>query len=55
MVFDKHSKLGSKWEGTFCAKGYYVSTVGNITDDAIKSIFRNKKKKTKKKKQSETK
>ncbi len=36
MVFDKHPEIGSKWDRSFWARGYYVSTVGNITEDAIK-------------------
>lgn len=36
MIFDKHPELGSKWDRSFWARGYYVSTVGNITEDAIK-------------------
>lgn len=36
MIFDKHPEVGSKWDRSFWARGYYVSTVGNITEDAIK-------------------
>ncbi|MFI3213016.1 MAG: IS200/IS605 family transposase [Eubacteriales bacterium] len=36
MIFDKHPEMGSKWDRSFWARGYYVSTVGNITEDAIK-------------------
>lgn len=36
MIFDKHPEIGSKWDRSFWARGYYVSTVGNITEDAIK-------------------
>jgi putative transposase len=36
MIFDKHPEQGSKWSRAFWARGYYVSTVGNITEDAIK-------------------
>ncbi|GAU79777.1 hypothetical protein F3D3_4442 [Fusibacter sp. 3D3] len=36
MIFDKHSEHGSKWDGKFWTRGYYVSTVGNITEEAIK-------------------
>lgn len=43
MVFDKHPELGSKWDRTFWAKGYYVSTVGNITEDAIKKYIQEQK------------
>lgn len=43
MLFDKHPELGSKWDRTFWAKGYYVSTVGNITEDAIKKYIQEQK------------
>ncbi|MDE6312083.1 MAG: transposase, partial [Lachnospiraceae bacterium] len=43
MVFDKNPELGSKWDRTFWAKGYYVSTVGNITEDAIKKYIQEQK------------
>ena len=36
MIFDKHPEQGSKWSRAFWARGYYVATVGNITEDAIK-------------------
>ena len=36
MIFDKHPELGSKFNKSFWARGYYVATVGNITEDAIK-------------------
>ncbi|NMB97134.1 MAG: IS200/IS605 family transposase [Clostridiaceae bacterium] len=36
MIFDKLPDLGSKWTKAFWARGYYVATVGNITEDTIK-------------------
>ena len=36
MIYDKHPELGSKYNKTFWARGYYVATVGNITEEAIK-------------------
>ena len=55
MIFDKHKEFESNWHITFWSKDYYASTVGNITEDAKKSIFKNKKKKNKEKKQREIK
>ena len=40
MLFDKHPELGSKFNKSFWARGYYVATVGNITEDAIKKYIR---------------
>ena len=39
MIFDKHPELGSKFNKSFWARGYYVVTVGNITEDAIKKYI----------------
>ena len=39
MIFDKHPELGSKFNKSFWARGYYVATVGNITKDAIKKYI----------------
>jgi putative transposase len=38
MVYDRHSEMQSKWDKAFWARGYYVETIGNITDEAYKSI-----------------
>ena len=39
MIFDKHPELGSKFNKSFWARGYYFATVGNITEDAIKKYI----------------
>lgn len=35
MILDKHPELTTKWTKSFWAKGYYVATVGNVTEEAI--------------------
>ena len=40
MIYDRHPNLQSKWNKAFWARGYYVATVGNITEDAIKKYIR---------------
>ena len=40
MIFDKHPELGSKQDRSFWARGYYVLTVGNITEEAIKRYIK---------------
>ena len=40
MIFDRHPDKISKWNKGFWARGYYVATVGNITEDAIKKYIR---------------
>ena len=39
MIYDKHPELQSKWSKAFWARGYYVATVGNITEDASKKYI----------------
>lgn len=36
MIYNRHSEQQSKWNKTFRARRYYVATVGNVTEDAIK-------------------
>lgn len=52
MLFDKHPELGSKWDRSFWARGYYVSTVGNITEDAIKRYIQEQQEESKKEEKS---
>lgn len=35
MLYDRHPELQSKWDKAFWARGYYVETIGNITDAAV--------------------
>ena len=39
MIYDKHPELQSKWSKSFWARGYYVATVGNITEVAVKTYI----------------
>ena len=39
MIFDKHPQMGSKFNRHFWARGYYVATVGNITEEAIRKYI----------------
>lgn len=39
MLYDRHPELQSKRDKSFRARGYYVSTIGNITEDAIKKYI----------------
>lgn len=39
MIYDKHSEMGNKWDRSFWARGYYVVTVGNITDENVKEYI----------------
>lgn len=35
----RHPELQSKWEKSFRPRRYYVYTIGNITEDAIKKYI----------------
>lgn len=36
MIYDRHPEVHSKWEKAFSARGYYVVTIGNVSEEAIK-------------------
>ena len=40
MIYDKHPELQSKWNKAFLARGYYVETIGNITDEAVQKYIK---------------
>ena len=40
MIFDKHPEMGNKWGRSFWARGYYVSTVGNVDEETVKEYIR---------------
>lgn len=40
MVYDRHPELQSKWDKAFWARGYYVETIGNITEEAVQKYIR---------------
>ncbi len=39
MIYDKHPEVQSKWDKSFWARGYYVATVGNITESTVKKYI----------------
>lgn len=39
MIYDKHPEMGNKWDRNFWARGYYVVTVGNITEENVKEYI----------------
>lgn len=40
MIYDMHPELQSKWSKAFWERGYYVATIGNVTETAIKKYIR---------------
>ena len=39
MIYDRHPNLQNKCNKAFWARGYYVATIGNETEDAIKKYI----------------
>ena len=48
MIIDKHPAQGIKWNRAFWARAYYVSTVGDITEDTIKRYIQEQQEEAKK-------
>ena len=40
MIYDRHPELQSKWDKAFWVRGYYVETIGNITDEAVQKYIK---------------
>ena len=40
MLYDRHPESQSKWDKAFRARGYYMETVGNITDEAVQNYIK---------------
>lgn len=40
MIYDRHPDQQSKWNKAFWARGHYVATAGNISEDAVKKYIR---------------
>ena len=40
MIYDRHPELQSKWNKAFWSRGYYVETIGNITDEAVQKYIK---------------
>lgn len=41
MIFDRHPEMQSKWDRdkSFWTRGYYVATIGNVTESVIKKYI----------------
>ena len=48
MVFDRHPNQGSKWDRSFWARGYYVCTVGNLNEEAVRKYIQEQESEDKK-------
>ena len=47
MIHDKYPESVNGWSKAFWARGYYVATVGNITEDAVKKYIQQQKEESK--------
>ena len=48
MIYDRHPNLQSKWNKAFWARGYYVATIGNVTEEEIKKYTREQREESRK-------
>lgn len=47
MIHDKYPEMTNGWTKAFWARGYYVATVGNITEEAVKEYIQRQKEESK--------
>ena len=47
MIHDKHPESINGWSKAFWARGYYVATVGNLTEEAVKEYIQKQKEESK--------
>ena len=48
MIHDRHPEMGNKWNREFWARGYYVSTIGNINEETIRKYISEQEEESKK-------
>jgi len=48
MIHDRHPELSSKWNREFWARGYYVTTIGNVNEETIQKYIREQAEESKK-------
>jgi len=39
MIFDKYPEMGTKWDRSFWARGYYVTTVGEVNEEVVRNYI----------------
>ena len=54
MIYDRHPELQSKWDKAFWARGYYVETIGKITEEAVQKYIREQAEESRKEDSSST-
>lgn len=48
MTHDRHPEMTNKWNRKFWARGYYVTTIGNINEETIKKYIMEQEEESKK-------
>ena len=54
MIYDRHPELQSKWDKALWARGYYVETIGNITEEAVQKYIKEQAEESRKEDSSST-
>ena len=39
MIYDRYPNQQNKWNKAFWARGYYVATIGNVTEEAVRKYI----------------
>lgn len=39
MIHDKHPEMTNKWNREFWARGYYVTTIGNMNEETVRKYI----------------
>lgn len=47
MIYDRHPELQNKWNKAFWARGYYVATIGNVTEETVRKYIQEQSEETK--------
>ena len=53
MIYERHPEQRSKWDKSFWAKGYYVATIGTITESVVKKYIMEQEKESRKEEKKE--
>ena len=54
MIYDRHPESQSKWDKAFWERGYYVETIGNITEEAVQKYIKEQAEESRKEDSSST-
>ena len=39
MIHDKHPEMTNKWNREFWARGYYITTIGNMNEETVRKYI----------------